>query len=162
MTALTLILALLAAALTAFLVLVEIFFIPGIGFIGILGVAGFIGVEIYLIQSGQIHFAIVYAILSILLFLIGFYYFSRNRFIKKVELTDSVDEIAVKLPEGIAIGDTGVSASRLALGGTVRIGKETLLEAESEEGFIDEGEAIYISDIRNNRVFVKRGQRDNN
>lgn len=162
MTALTLILALLGAILTAALILLEIFFIPGVGLLGILGVGGFIGIEIYLFQAGQSHLAVAYAIFTILAFLIGFYYFSRNKFIKKVELTDSVDEIAVKLPSGIAEGDKGVSISRLTLGGTIRIGKEIILEAESEEGFIDEGEAIYISDIRNNRVFVKRTQQENN
>lgn len=156
MTAITLILALLGAILTAALILLEIFFIPGIGLLGIIGVGGFIGIEIYLFQDGQTTLAITYAALSVLFFIIGFYFLSRNKFIKKVELTDTVDEIAVKLPAGIAEGDSGVTASRLALGGTIRIGKETLLEAESEEGFIDEGEAVYISNIRNNKVFVKR------
>lgn len=162
MTALIFALALLGAILTAALILLEIFFIPGIGILGIIGVGGFIGIEIYLFQEGQISLAIAYAVLTIIIFLIGFYLLSRNKFIKKVELTDTVDEIAVKLPEGIAKGDTGITTSRLTLGGTIRIGKQTLLEAESEEGFIDEGEAIYISDIRNNKVFVKRDQRDNN
>ncbi|MDD7438212.1 MAG: NfeD family protein [Bacteroidales bacterium] len=162
MTTLTFILALLGAILTAALILLEIFFIPGIGILGILGVGGFIGIEIYLFQDGQISLAITFAVLTIIAFLIGFYFLSRNKFIKKVELTDTVDTIAVQLPEGISEGDTGVTTSRLTLGGTIRIGKDTLLEAESEEGFIDEGEAIYISGIRNNRVFVKRAQQDNN
>ncbi|MBR8769995.1 hypothetical protein IX308_000262 [Porphyromonas levii] len=162
MTALTFFLALLGAILTAALILLEIFFIPGIGLLGILGVGGFIGIEIFLVRSGQFTLAIAFAVLTIIIFLIAFYLFSRNKFIKKVELTDAVDEIAVKLPKGISEGDTGVTASRLTLGGTIRIGKDTLLEAESEEGFIDEGEPIYISNIRNNRVFVKRTQGNNN
>lgn len=158
MSLLTFILILFTALLTAALILGEIFFIPGIGIIGILGLGGFIGLEVYLIGEGLSAFAIWYAILSIILFVLGFYLLSRNKFFKKVELTDTVDEVAVKLPSGIAIGDKGIASSRLTLGGIVRIGKDTIVEAESEEGFINEGEAIYISDIRNNKIFVRRNQ----
>lgn len=149
---------LLAAVLTAALVLAEIFFIPGVGLLGVIGVGGFVVVEYFFLAGGLVGAAILYAVLSIVLFVVGFYLLSRNRFIQKVALKASVDEVAVKLPEEVMKGAKGVAVSRLALVGTIRIGsgEGCLVEAESEGGFIDEGEPIYISDIRNNKVFVQR------
>lgn len=150
----------LAAVVTVALVLAEIFFIPGLGLMGILGAAGFIGVEYFLFVEDMVGMAIFYALLSVVLFVVGFYLLSRNKFIQKVALKESVDEVAVKLPKGVERGAKGVAESRLALVGTIRINGETLVEAESEEGFIDEGEPIVISDIRNNKVFVKRNNKE--
>lgn len=66
--------------------------------------------------------------------------------------------MAVKLPSEVSKGGYAEAVSRcLALVGTIRLdGSDTLVEAESEEGFIDERERVYISDIRGNKVFVKR------
>lgn len=153
-------LVILVAVVTAALVLTEIFFIPGLGLMGIIGAGGFIAMEYFLFAEGMVSMAIFYALLSVVLFVVGFYLLSRNKFIQKVALKDSVDEVAVKLPEGVERGAKGVAESRLALVGTIRLGGETLVEAESEEGFIDEGEPIVISDIRNNKVFVKRNNKE--
>lgn len=145
----------LAALTVAALILAELFFIPGFGFLGILGGGGFIAAEAYFITMGLYPQAILFGALSIATFAIGFLLLSRNKFIKKMELTDTVDEVAIKLPEGIFIGAKGIAVSRLALGGTIRIG-DNALEGESEEGFIDENERIIISDIRNQKVYVRR------
>lgn len=151
---------LLAAVVTAALVLAEIFFIPGFGLMGIIGGGGFIAVEYFLFTEGLVGMAIFYALLTMVLFVVGFYLLSRNQFIQKVALKESVDEVAVKLPKGVERGTKGVAESRLALVGTIRIDGDTLVEAESEEGFIDEGEPIVVSDIRNNKVFVKRNNKE--
>lgn len=157
MSTLLIILIILGALLTAGLVLGEIFFIPGVGLLGIIGVLTFIGVEGYFIYSPQLTFAILYGGVALLAFVIGFYLLSRNKFMKKVALTDTVDEVAVKLPSEVSKGGYAEAVSRLALVGTIRLdGSGTLVEAESEEGFIDERERVYISDIRGNKVFVKR------
>lgn len=161
MSTINFILILFLAIITVALILAEIFFIPGFGLLGILGGLGFIGSVWYLISIGSYALAIIYGVLSIILFIIGFYFLSRNKFIKKIALTDSVNEVAIKLPKEIHEGANGVAVSRLALTGTIRIGEE-LLEGESEDGFIDEGESIVISDIRNNKVYVKRGSKANN
>ncbi|MDO5017403.1 MAG: hypothetical protein Q4E10_03440 [Porphyromonas sp.] len=147
---------LLLSIITAALILAEIFFVPGIGLLGILGSVGFIGIEYYLITQGLGTGAVLFAAIAIIAFVIGFYLLSRNKFIKKVELTDTVDEVAVKLPDGIVKGSAAIAESRLVLGGTIRLADGTLVEAESEDGFIDDGEAVYISDVRNQKVYVKR------
>lgn len=155
MGTLQVILVFLAALLVVALVLSEIFFIPGFGLLGVIGVLGFLGVGAYLISLGEVALAVIYGVVCVLLFVLGFILLSRNGFMKKVALNDSVDEVAVKLPEGWYEGAKGVAVSRLTLAGEVQIeGKK--YEAESESGFIDAGEAVYISRIRKDKIFVKR------
>ncbi|MDN4754028.1 NfeD family protein [Porphyromonadaceae bacterium W3.11] len=155
METLEIILMILGAIVIVGLLLGEIFFIPGIGLLGIVGVLGFLGVGAYLISLGEYTIAIIFGAVCVLLFVLGFVLLSRNKFIKKVALTDSVNEVAVKLPEEWREGARGVTVSRLTLSGEVQIdGKR--YEAESESGFINEGEPVYISRIRKDRIFVKR------
>lgn len=152
-----LVLVFLAALLVASLILAEIFFIPGFGLLGIIGVLGFLGIGAYIISLGKVSLVIVYGILSILLFILGFVLLSRNKFIKRVALNDAVDEVAVKLPTEWKEGDKGIAVSRLTLSGEVQI-DGLKYEAESESGFIDAGEPVYISRIRKDKIFVKRGE----
>lgn len=155
MGTLEIILMILGAIVIVGLLLGEIFFIPGVGLLGIVGGLGFLGVGAYLISIGQQAMAIIFGAACVLLFVLGFVLLSQNRFIKKVALTDSVNEVAVKLPEEWHEGATGLAVSRLTLSGEVQINGKRY-EAESESGFINEGEAVYISRIRKDRIFVKR------
>lgn len=75
-----LILVFLAALLVVSLILAEIFFIPGFGLLGIMGILGFLGIGAYIISLGELTLVIVYGILSIILFILGFVLLSRNKF----------------------------------------------------------------------------------
>jgi membrane-bound ClpP family serine protease len=55
---------------------------------------------------------------------------------------------------GIAVGDTGISISRLAPAGTAKI-QEQLLEVHSLEGFINEQENLIVVKITPDKIFVK-------
>lgn len=155
MGTLEIILVFLAALIIVALILAEIFFIPGVGLLGIIGVLGFIGVGAFIVSTGEVTIAVIFGAVCVLLFILGFVLLSRNRFIKRVALTDTVDEVAVKLPTDWQVGAEGTAISRLTLSGEVQI-NGTRYEAESESGFIDEGEPIYISRIRKDKIFVKR------
>lgn len=155
MGTLGIILTLLAAILIAALVLAEIFFIPGVGLLGLIGIGGFLGVGYYLITLGEVTWAIIFAVVAILFFVLGFVLLSRNKVIKRVALTETVDEVAGMLPDDLAVGEVGKAISRLTLAGTVRI-NGIIFEAESEDGFIDAGETVVITRIKQNKVFVAR------
>lgn len=155
MGTLGIILTLLATILVAALILAEIFFIPGFGLLGVIGVLGFLGVGYYLIMLGEVTWAIIFAVATILLFILGFVLLSRNKVIKRVALTETVDEVANRLPDHIAEGARGKAVSRLTLGGTVRVNGE-IFEAESEDGFIDQGEEVEVTRIKQNKIFVAK------
>lgn len=153
MDILTLILIFIAALIVAGLLLVEIFLIPGVGLVGIFAGILFSGAGLYLIWSGQFWLAVIFAVLSILLFLLGFYILSQRKVISKIELDKNIDEVAVKLPEGVEIGDRGKALSRLALGGKVEVNGK-IFEATSESGLVDEQSPIYVSRVEKDKIFV--------
>lgn len=144
-----------AALVIVALVLAEIFFIPGVGLLGIVGVLGFLGLGAYLIMAGETILVICYAAFCVLLFILGFVLLSRNKVMRKIELTDMVDAVAVQRPTALSEGDQGVTISRMALVGDVRInGKQ--FEAESESGFLDPNTPIVISTIRRDKIYVRK------
>lgn len=144
-----------AALVIVALVLAEIFFVPGVGLLGIVGVLGFIGLGAYLITIGAVLVVICYAAFCILLFLLGFVLLSRNKVMQKIALTDTVDEVAVKLPTTLHEGDEGMTISRMALGGEVEV-KGKQFEAESESGFLDPATPIVISKIKRDKIYVRK------
>ncbi len=55
---------------------------------------------------------------------------------------------------GIAVGDLGISVSRLAPAGTAKI-QEQFVEVHSLEGFINEQEKLIVVKITGDKIFVK-------
>lgn len=153
MDLLTLLLIILAAAVVATLILVEIFFLPGIGLIGIFGGLIFAGLGFYFIQSGNPAYAIVFALGTVALFVIGFYVMGQKKVLSKISLEKNIDGVAHQLPEGVAIGDQGKALSRLALGGMVEV-NGVQFEATSESGLIDEHSTIRITRMEKDKIFV--------
>ncbi|MDO4771464.1 NfeD family protein [Porphyromonas sp.] len=135
--------------------LIEIFFIPGTGLLGILAAAVYIATIIYLWALGQWMILLSFMFLTLLLFGIGFYFLSRSRLLDKISLSKSIDEKIVNIPSDLSVGTEGLAESRLALSGRVRIG-DKLFEATSESGLIDEKTPIVISRIESDKVFVKK------
>lgn len=153
MNILTLILVLLAAVVVVALILAEIFFIPGLGLMGIFGGLLFAGVGFYLIWSGQYWLVAIFGVLCVLLFVLGFYFMGQRKVVSKMELDKNIDGVAVKLPEGVSIGDQGIALSRLALGGRVQV-NGMIFEATSESGMIDEQSKIYVTRVEKDKIFV--------
>ncbi len=76
---------------------------------------------------------------------------------RKFSLEKTVDEVVNTIPPTVTKGERGISGSRLAPGGNIRVG-DHILYAESEDGFIAEGVPIYISRIMNNKIYVRMDQ----
>ncbi len=149
-----LLLLLLICLVTVGLGLIEIFLIPGVGFLGFLSAAAFLGTIAYLFWIGAWVPLVLFLVVSVVLFLLGFYFFSRSRWMDKVSLHKTINEKAVTLPEELVVGAEGTAESRLALSGRVRIGGIDF-EATSDAGLIDEHTPIVITRIDRDKVYVR-------
>lgn len=161
MTTGLIIIILLLAIVAAALLVGEVFLTPGFGLAGILGIGTIIGVEYYLIVSGQDTMAIIFALLTIAIFCITAYIMSRKQVVKQVALKSEISGSIKRRPTDLRVGQTGISRSRLALKGTVEVDGE-IFEATSEQGFIDQDMPIYISRIDEATVYVSLDKRQHN
>lgn len=155
----TIIICILLAFVAAGLLVGEIFLAPGFGLAGILGAATIIGVELYLVTAGFTSMAIWFALIALAAFCLFAFILSRKKVVKQVALRSEIDATARKAPEGIVVGATGVSHSRLALKGTVKIDGK-IFEATSEQGFIDEEMPIFVSRIEGGTIYVSLDRRE--
>ena len=134
----------------------EILIIPGFGIAGILGMAAFIAssyiaFSIYGVWAGftaiavNVILVIVFIILSL-----------RSKTWKKATLNTDIDS-KVDAPaenKGLGVGMRGVTLTRLAPGGNARFGDITV-EVFSRYELVETGCEIEISDLSNNKIFVK-------
>lgn len=135
--------------------LAEIFFFPGITLAGIGGI---------LCAGGGLYYAYSLSstvgnwtlFLSALLFICGFLWFLRSRSFNKMALHTDVDSRLQSTQDlGIQPGDQGMSMSRLAPIGKARFGN-TIVEAKSETGFIDENTPIAVVRVEGYNVIVEK------
>ena len=137
------------------LLVVEVAFIPGFGVTGFLGVLSMVGAVFYsffLISTlaGWITLAIACAI-CVSLFLWALYGNSLDRVALKKNIDSTVKDDELKK---FAVGDKGVTRTRLALIGEAEINGE-VVEVKSESGFVDEGVDVVVVRVTGDLVFVK-------
>lgn len=137
------------------LLVIELFLIPGIGFAGVAGVsmmvAGVVCSYAYLgATAGHITF-----LSTIILSGVAIYVFVRSKALDKMALKENIDS-KVDLIKGtnVTVGDTGITISRLAPMGKVRV-NDVDVEAKSNDSFIDQGTKIEIVALEGNTVIVK-------
>lgn len=75
---------------------------------------------------------------------------------REVGLTDTLDEARVNVidTQNVKVGDVGIAASDLKLGGRIRVNGETY-DAESIDKFIDDGTKIMVTKVNSFQIFVK-------
>lgn len=137
------------------LLVVELFLIPGFGMAGIAGclaIAGGVFCSYCYLGATAGHIALLS---SVMLSAIAIYIFLKSKTLDKMALNKNIDS-KVDLIDGtnISLGDTGVTISRLAPMGKVRIG-QTDVEAKSSEAFIDQGIEVLVVAIEGNTLIVK-------
>lgn len=136
--------------------LLELFLIPGISVAGIAGTV-FMGGAIYYaythISPTAGHFTVV---ASLVLLATAVWVFIRSKALEKLslktEITGKNDPMA---NVEIHIGDIGISSSRLAPMGKVKI-NGFVVEAKTNDDFIDEGVEVKVLDIMNTNILVGR------
>lgn len=148
---LTVVILLLAVAIG--LVLLEIFFVPGVGIPGIIGAVLMVIslVLAYQLSSTIGHYTLgATAVVSVLLLVLAFRSKTWDRLSQKEEITSHVTATTDQL----TVGQQGVAVSRLNPIGNVRFGEE-LYEARSRGNFIDDGTNVEIVNIEGIKVTVK-------
>lgn len=135
------------------LLFAEILLIPGVGFAGILGLVSLGGSCFYAFnQLGSTVGAIVTAVNVALVVGLSIYVL-RAKTWKRLSLDTNIDSKAVA-DTGLAVGDRGVTVSRLAPMGSVRFDTE-LVEVKALEGFVDPEVEVEIVLMEDGKIYVK-------
>ena len=141
-------------AVAIFLLLLEIFFLPGITIAGIGGMLFAIGGIIYAYSVGSVtgHITLV---CSLALFFGVFFRLLRANSFQRVVLKTNVDATLESMRDlGLQLGDEGITLSRLAPIGKARF-NNTTVEAKAQEDFIDEQTPVIIVRIEGYNVIVE-------
>ncbi len=138
-----------------FLLLLEVLVLPGISIAGIGGVLFLIAGVIYSYNSfGSTGGHVTLASAFVLVGLSAIFTF-RSKTWKKAMLDTQIDsKVDVMKDVDVAIGDEGITISRLAPMGKVKVNNK-YLEAKSLQGFIDEKTEIVIVKIQSSNIIVK-------
>ena len=135
------------------LLFAEILLIPGVGIAGILGLVSLGGSCFYAFnQMGGTVGAIVTAVNGALVVGLSIYVL-RAKTWKRLSLDTNIDSKAVA-DTGLAVGDRGVTVSRLAPMGSVRFDTE-LVEVKALEGFVDPEVEVEIVLMEDGKIYVK-------
>lgn len=135
------------------LLFAEILLIPGVGIAGILGLVSIGGSCFYAFnQMGGTVGAIVTAVNVALVVGLSIYVL-RAKTWKRLSLDTNIDSKAVA-DTGLAVGDRGVTVSRLAPMGSVRFDTE-LVEVKALEGFVDPEVEVEIVLMEDGKIYVK-------
>lgn len=135
------------------LLFAEILLIPGVGIAGILGLVSLGGSCFYAFnQLGSTVGAIVTAVNVALVVGLSIYVL-RAKTWKRLSLDTNIDSKAVA-DTGLAVGDRGVTVSRLAPMGSARFDTE-LIEVKALEGFVDPEVEVEIVLMEDGKIYVK-------
>lgn len=135
------------------LFLIEIFFIPGITIAGIGGL---------LLAGGAIYYAynmgttvlICTLIAYVVVMSIGILYFFKAKTWNKLALNTDIISKVESQTQHISIGDCGITLSRLAPIGQIKI-NGIIVEAKAEEELIDEEMEVIVTSVQSNNVTVR-------
>ncbi len=137
------------------LLLIEFAIIPGVTIAGIggllmLGAAVYFAFKIYGTVAGFVALIFVLVVSPILIFRMF-----KTRMGKKMMLDSKITGISSEIKPGtVHTGDEGITVSRLAPIGKVRIGSE-IFEAKSTGSFIDQNTRIRVVDILRMQIIVE-------
>ncbi len=143
-------------ALALLLIILEVFFLPGITIAGICSLL-FYGGGIYYayIIYGSTGATITFA-LATLATGIAIYIFIRSRALHRMSLQAEVDSVVpTSIPADVHVGDVGITLSRLNPMGKILVGAHTL-EARAENELIDEDCPVKIIRIEHTVVIVNQ------
>ncbi len=141
-------------ALAILLVVLEIFFLPGLTFAGVLSVLFYGGAIYYAFSHAGVTAGVVTLLGGALLTIVAICYFMRSRTLDKMSLkTDIAETAPTRVDASIRVGAEGLALSRLNPMGTVLIEGVTV-EARSTGDFIDESTRVRVVKIEPTTVVV--------
>ena len=135
----------------------ELRIIPGFGIAGILGIASIIASCWLAFAHISTAAGIIVIIVNILLVIATTILMLRSKTWKKLSLKTNIDSKVDSSPadKGIETGCTGVAITRLAPGGRVQIGDNTI-EAFTRDSIIEPGKNIEVISIEGHKIYVKQ------
>lgn len=141
------------------LVIVELFFLPGVTIAGISALLFFGGAVYYAFEISSTA-GIITTIISVIVCIGGVLSFMRSRVMNKISLDASINSVVpTSIPHNIKIGDKGITLSRLNPMGRVLVcGHE--IEGRAREAFLDENTEIEVERIDNTVVIVKKAGKE--
>ena len=133
----------------------ELIIIPGFGLAGILGIASIVASCWIAFTSISTTAGVVVILVNIALVIATTILMLRSKTWKKLSLNTNIDAKVDSAPaqKGISIGDTGITLTRLAPAGKVKIG-ENVLEAFTRDTLIEPGQDIKVTEIDGNKIYV--------
>lgn len=141
-------------ALAILLVVVEIFFLPGLTFAGILSAIFYGGALYYAFSHAGVTVGVVTLLGGVLLTIAAIWYFMRSRTLDKMSLkADIAGTAPTRVDSSIRVGAEGLTLSRLNPMGTVLIDGVTV-EARSTGDYIDESTRVRVVKIEPTAVVV--------
>jgi membrane-bound ClpP family serine protease len=137
-------------------ILLEIFLIPGVSVAGIAGTV-FLGAAVYYAYS-QISSTAGHIVLmgSLVLLTLAIWIFLRTKTLDKLSLKTEISGKNDPLESMVIhVGDKGVTTSRLAPMGKVKV-NGYIVEAKTNDDFIDEGVPVVVQQVNNTNILVDR------
>lgn len=141
--------------LSAVFFLVELFFLPGISVAGVAALL-FAGAAVFYAYTispvaGHLTLAGSFVVAGL-----GVWLFIRSKTLERISLKTDIDSRIEPLKDmDIRVGDKGITASRLAPMGQVKIAGRTV-EAKTNDDFIDEGQTVVVLEVKNTNIVVER------
>ncbi len=140
--------------LAIILLLIEMFLIPGISVAGIGGAVAAVVSVVLAFRENTVMGWITLSFGVLMMVLLGWVFF-KSKALDKMSLQTTIDGSVGAVKElDINEGDEGISVSRLAPMGKVRINGKTI-EAKTTGEFIDEDTAVVVEKVFETNILVK-------
>ena len=141
-------------ALAIFLLILELFFLPGVSIAAIFSLAFYGGALYYAFAHISTTVGCITLAIALVVTIIIIWYFMRSRTLDKMSLHTNIDSTApTEVSNNLHVGDRGIALSRLNPMGRVLIGNITA-EARTLD-FIDEGTPVIIKHIERTTIYVE-------
>ena len=138
------------------LIILEIFFLPGITVAGFSSPIFFGGGIYYAFVNLGTTAGYVTIVASVVACVVGIIWFMRSKSLDRISLKTDIDSvIPTQVNDSIKVGDEGIALSRLNPMGTVLIGT-VQVEGKTREDFIDEGSSVIVERVERTSVIVRK------
>lgn len=138
------------------LIILEIFFFPGITVAGFSSLIFFGGGIYYAFVNLGTTAGYVTIVASVVACVVGIIWFMRSKSLDRISLKTDIDSvIPTQVNDSIKVGDEGIALSRLNPMGTVLIGT-VQVEGKTREDFIDEGSSVIVERVERTSVIVRK------
>ncbi len=136
------------------LLILEIFFIPGIGIAGIGGIAMLAGAVWFAYEQIGTITGNVTLITSLIVLILSIYWFIKGKMINNLSLHKDIDSTAPNnIKSDIKIGQEGITISQIKPMGQILI-DGNVIEAKSENGFIEVNKKVEVEKIYSTYVII--------